>query len=175
MTWVAPGGLVDHYEVWRLGPTPVGTFVLIAPSVTTTTYTDSSFSAATAYVYKVNAVGITLLRSADSNRDLAYTKVFVDDPLVANSTLIRAQHILDLRQAVAAVRLTAALPTTWPNDPSLAVGTLIRAVHVTDLRSNLDGGLGPLGLPITGYTDVPLVAGAIVRAVHIQELRTRVK
>ena len=176
VTWVAPpGGSVDHYEVWRLGPTPIGSFVLIAPAVTTTTYTDSAMSMSTAYVYKVNAVGIGLLRSPDSNLDLAYTGVFVDDPLVVHSTLVRLQHILDLRQAVAAVRLTAGLTTTWPTNPPLGIGALVSAAHIQGLRSNLDAALPLLSLSTTGYTDDPLAAGVTIKAIHIQEIRAKVK
>jgi hypothetical protein len=142
--------------------------------VTTTAYTDSAVSASTAYVYKVNSVGITLLRSADSIRDLAYTGVFADDPLVVNTTLVRAQHILELRQAVTAVRQTAVLGAPGWVDPSLGVGTLVRAVHIQELRSNLDGALGPLGLLVTGYTD-PLLTGVLIKAIHVQEIRNRVK
>lgn len=159
-----------------MGPTPLGTFVLVAPSVTTTSYTDSTVAASTAYVYKANAVGVTGLRSADSNRDISYTRLFADDPLVVNVTLIRVQHILDLRQAVAAARQTAGLAAPSWTDPSLAIGTLIRAAHVQELRSNLDPALSALAVAGVSYTNNPLTGGVtIIRAVHIQEIRNKLK
>lgn len=176
VTWVAPGGQIDHYEVWRLAPSPLGTFVHLTPDPTTTTYTDQNLSASTAYVYKVIAVNTALLRSPDSNRDLAYTGVFIDDPLVANATPIRAQHILNLRQAVAAARQTAGLSAPVWTDLALGVGTLIRAIHVSDLRLNLNPALTVLVLSTPTYTDNPLISGVtIVKAVHIQEIRNRLK
>lgn len=176
-------GAVHHYEVWRQGPTPLGTFVIWAANVTGTSYTDSVFSAATAYVYKAVAISATLIRSTDSNRDLAYTALFLDDPLVANSTLVKYQHITQLRQAVVAVRLTGGLGIT-PNPPwtdsSLTAGTLVRAPHIMDLRLNLDPALAALGvstdLPPPPYTDGQLyVLVTAVRYQHVQELRDRIK
>lgn len=176
VTWVAPSGQIHHYEVWRVASTAPNTFVRVLPDVTGTTYTDSAVVAGAVYVYKVVAISTAFLPSLESNHDLAYKAAFADDPLIANVTLIRAQHILDLREAVAAVRQTAGLPEPGWTEPGPGVGTLVRAVHVEELRDNLDPALTALGVPLPAYTNNPLTGGVtIVKAVHIQELRNSMK
>jgi hypothetical protein len=128
----------------------------------------------TAYLYKARAVDALGKRSAFSNLDLATTVTFTDDPLVAQSTVVKAEHITQLRTAVNAVRALAGLGSVSFTDPTLSSAIFIKAAHVTDLRVALDPARAGLGLPTMSYTDSPL-AGVAVKATHLQELRSGVR
>jgi hypothetical protein len=141
-------------------------------SSATSPFNDSSALANTAYLYKVRAVNGTI-ESTDSNTDIATTVMHSDDPLAANSTVIKAVQLTQIRTAVNAVRALAGLGVATFTDPSL-VGVRIKAVHVTELRTDLDQGLSALGLATGGYTDLSLVGG-FVRSTHFQEIRNRMK
>jgi hypothetical protein len=106
--------------------------------------------------------------SSNSAADLATTIVFSDSPLTLG-IFVKAVHLSQLRTAVNAVRLLAALPAATFSDAATP-GTEIRAVHATELRSSLDAARGALGLTTGGYTDGSLT-GVVIRAVHFQELR----
>jgi len=116
-----------------------------------------------------------------SNLDVATAITFTDDPLMVNSTVIKAQHLWELRQAVNAVRATAVLPgVTWTDNVNSAAelaGVAVKARHIEELRSNLDEALSKLGLPLTAYKDPvpPGLSGIAIQKVHIDELRQRIK
>jgi hypothetical protein len=150
-----------------------GAFVLIA-SPAGTSYLDNSVSADTTYVYRVRATGGTgTTPSAYSNRDHATTIIFTDDPLVPGETVIKAIHLIELREAVNAVRAAAGLaPVSW-TDPSPA-GVPVRAVHIEELREALTPALTLLG-KTASYTDPVLTTDTPVKAVHFQEIRDQVK
>lgn len=99
---------------------------------------------------------------------------FTDNPLVAGVTVIKAQHLDELRTAVNAVRATGGLSQATWTDPSLP-GTVIKAVPIIELRQNLDQALGVFGLASPLYTDSPLTPGLIVKRVHVEEIRQAVR
>ena len=168
LTWGLSTGATS-YKVERSSNN--GGFVEIATTVTNS-YADTSVSPGVTYVYRVRAVNAAG-NSNYSNRDHATTIMFTDDPLVAG-TPIKAVHILQLRQAVNAMRAAAGLaPATW-TDPSLT-GVTVKAVHITQLRAALAPALTALGKPSPAFTDPSLTPGMPIRAVHIQELRNYVK
>lgn len=183
LSWSAPttGSTVDHYEIQR-STNGFGSITTI--STTSTSYTDGTFSGSsvTTYAYRVRAVDAQGNYSNFSNVDIATTIVFTDDPLSAG-TLILADHMIELRQAVNAVRAAAGLSAvSWTNNtPPTLVGVEVKAAHINELRSNLDAALGLFGLPTGSYTDsstppaVTLPANTPIRAVHWQQLRDRVK
>ena len=109
-----------------------------------------------------------------SNTDIATTIVFTDDPLVAGVTIVQAQHVIELRQAVNAMRAAAALTAATWTDSSLT-GVEIKAVHISELRSNLDGARSSLSLSTGSYTDTLTPGSTVIKAVHVSELRDRVK
>lgn len=175
ITWTAPGVPVDHYELQR-SQSVAGPFSTIA-SPSTTNFTDTNATGLTgsvAYLYRVRAVDAQGNASSFSNIDLATTMSFTDNPLVAGSTVIKAQHINELRVAVNAVRATAELPQASWTDASLP-GVFIKAVHITQLRQNLDQALQVIGLATPVYTDQTLSPGLIVKRVHVEEVRQSVK
>jgi hypothetical protein len=173
ITWSSSTGSVDHYEVQR-SANRNGPFTTLTPNVTGTSFTDNTVSANTTYIYRVRAVDPQGNYSGFSNVDIATTIIFADDPLVAGATIVKAQHLTELRQAVDAVRVASGLSAaTWTDAAPL--GVIIKAVHITELRSNLDQARGLLGLSTGAYTDDLTPGVTVVKAVHIQELRDRVK
>jgi hypothetical protein len=101
---------VDHYELDRKQSlsAPFVKIADIAPS--TTSFTDQNLPGPVAYLYQVRAVISSGCSSQPSNTDLATTTSFTDNPLLARITVIKAEHINELRVAVNAVRVTAGLP-----------------------------------------------------------------
>jgi chitodextrinase len=171
ISWEATPG-ADHYQVERT--TNIATaYTVIAGNVAATSFTDTTVTAVTAYLYRVRAVGASGNSSPYSNVDLATAISYTDDPLSAGSTLIKAQHITELRQAVDAVRATAGLSAAVWTDSSLS-GVTIKAIHIQELRTNLDQALSALGLTLSSYTD-PSLSGLTIKKVHLDELRERVK
>jgi hypothetical protein len=173
LTWSASSGSVDHYEIQR-SANRNGPFITLTPT-TATNFNDNSVTSGTTYIYRVRAVDGQGNYSDFSNIDIATTIIFADDLLVAGVTVIKAQHLTELRQAVNAVRIAAGLSAvTWTDTPLLDV--FVKAVHVSELRTNLDQARSLLGLSTGSYTDSTLTPGVtVVKAVHIQQLRDRVK
>jgi hypothetical protein len=170
VTWAAVA-TATSYDVYR--KIAGGSLVFIANTLTPG-YTDGGRTANNSYLYKVvakNAGG----DSPDSNKDLATTILFTDDPLVAGAagTKIKAVHLTELRTAVNAVRLLAGVGTFSFTDPVLT-NVNVKSVHVTQLRTNLDTALTALTLPTSAYTN-SAAASTVVKAVDFQEIRTRVK
>jgi hypothetical protein len=166
ITWNASTGATS-YEVHRRAP---GVSDVLLTTTTSTSYTDTTAAANTAYLYHVRAVNAG--GSADSAPDLATTVIFVDDPLTGGMN-IKAVHLSQLRIAVNAVRALAGLAAATFTDAATA-GVPIKAVHINELRTNLDAAMGALGLTTGGWTDV-LGPGVTIRAIHFQEIRNRVK
>ena len=177
ISWSAPGGPTPvQYDVYRSSD---GLTYSQINSVThpTTVYSDNTASANIAYLYKVRsaAAGGTN-ESTDSNRDLATTVIFTDDPLVAMSTSVKATHISQLRTAVNAVRALASLGAGSYTDPTItATVTPIKAVHITDLRTALDAARSSLTLSALSYGESIVGGSTTIKASHFTELRNGVK
>jgi hypothetical protein len=174
ISWTASSGPVDHYELERT-PSFSAPFVKIADvAASATSYTDRNVTGSVTYLYRVRAVCSTGVSSQASNMDLATTMSFTDNPLLARVTVIKAQHINELRVAVNAVRVTAGLPqVTWA-DASLP-GVFVKAVHINDLRRKLQQAFWEMGLPILAFTDDPPSPGLIVKRAHLEEVRQAVR
>lgn len=131
--------------------------------------------------HAVGAVDIVLTPTSGSpftkTNAFAYLPtVFTDDTIVAASTMARAQHIIELRQAVDALRAVAGLgPAPWSDNTLLPSATLIKAVHITELRSFLENAATMLGFPSGSYMDPGLSSGFVIKRVHIEELRQRIR
>jgi uncharacterized protein YkwD len=99
---------------------------------------------------------------------------FTDEVLQAHTTLVKAVHLTELRQAVDDLRGRYLLGAfTW-TDPTLTAGsTPIKAAHVTELRSALDAVYDAAQRTRPAYTTSP-AAGGTVRAVDVAELRSAV-
>jgi hypothetical protein len=168
--WTAPSsGAPNHYRVWRKsgsgGWSNRGT-------TSSTSFSDTSVSSGTAYLYKVSAENSSDVVLGYTNMDLALTMYFTDDPLTSGSTLVKATHITELRTAVDAVREAAALSSASWTDSSLTSGMSIKAVHISELRSKLAEAINALGLPAVSYTDSTLtVNSTVIKKTHINQLR----
>ncbi len=130
--------------------------------------------------HAVGAVDIVLTPTSGSmltkTNAFAYLPtVFTDDTIMVGQTTAKAQHILELRQAVDAMRAVAGLSGAPWNDPALAAGNIIRAVHITDLRTFLDDAATRLGFSTSPYTDPGLTTGFVIKRIHIEELRQRIR
>jgi hypothetical protein len=179
LRWTAPAGSIGRYQVERKQGR--GGFVLLNSNLSAgnLSFNDDTVEGDKAYVYRVLAFPPGSVNpSAYSNRDLATTIFFKDDPLVPTKTPIRALHITELRLAIGAVRDTAELAeAAWP-PPDAQVNGRIYARHVQDLRDNLDPALVGLQLPPPSPYDPDPSAispGLTVKAAHLQQIRDRVK
>jgi hypothetical protein len=170
VSWAASPG-ADHYQVER-APNTAAAYTVVGPSVTGTSFSDTSVAAIATYLYRVRAVDASGNSSSASSVDIATAITFTDDPLTS-STLVKAQHLTELRQAVNAVRAAAGLGAAGWTD-SAPAGMLIKATHIQELRTNLDQALSTLGVPVNQYTDSSL-SGLGIKKVHIEEIRQRVK
>lgn len=142
-------------------------------SPTGTSYTDNGLSGGFTYLYRVFARNSSGGISPASNIDHATTILFTDDPLVPGSTVIKAIHLTQLRQAVNAVRMAAGFGAATFTDPNPS-RIPVKAVHINELRNALTPALAALGKTAV-YTDPALSRGMPVRAIHFQELRNYTK
>jgi serine protease AprX len=101
---------------------------------------------------------------------------FTDDTLIPGVTSARAQHVIELRQAVDALRAVAGLgPASWVDPALLPTTTSIKAAHILELRMYLEDAAARLGYAAGTYTDPALGAGTPIKRVHIEELRQRIR
>ena len=130
-----------------------------------------------------NALTVTARDAAGNTRTasltvtLTETFTFTDDPLTAQTTRVRAVHILELRAALDSVRVAHGLPAFGWTDPTLTPGsTLAKAVHLAELRTALNQAYQAAGRVLPTYTDPTVVAGVtVVKTFHLNELRTAVR
>jgi hypothetical protein len=130
--------------------------------------------------HAVGAVSIVLTPAAGS----PYTKPnafaylptsFTDDPLVAGVTQARAQHVIELRQAVDALRAVAGLPQAQWTEPVLVnFVTPVKFAHIGEIRTYMEDAAVALGYARRSYTDPTYEAGLVIKRVHVEELRLRI-
>lgn len=83
--------------------------------------------------------------------------------------LIQLVHLVEVRRAIAAMRVAASLPSMSFTDPMPMAGTTsIKAVHITELRSGLDEARAVIGLPPLVYTDPTITPGSTARPSEAQ-------
>jgi 6-phosphogluconolactonase len=107
---------------------------------------------------------------------LAVRPPFIDDPLTALTSLVKAVHITELRTRIDTVRAQYGLEPFTYTDPTLTVATTgVRAVHVDDLRAALGAVYSAAKMTAPSYTDPSLTSGStIIKLLHIAELRAAV-
>jgi len=112
-----------------------------------------------------------------------FSKVFTDATLTPRTTLVKALHVSELREAVNSLRSRVGLGAfTW-TDPTLTVrSSAVKAVHLSELRTALTqaylapGCTRPACAAPPSYTDPTLTARVIpIKATHVNELRTAVR
>lgn len=163
VTWTSPAA--DRFEVWRVSP--AGGALLASP--TTLSFTDTTASPGSAYIYKVRAVfadgSITAFRS-----DYAHTYTLIDPSLTG--LLIRAVHVTEPRAIVSALRSAAGMAAVTFTDESLA-GMVAKRVHMTELRTAVDELRSLLGLAPFGFT--ALAPNSVIRASTTEEIRAALR
>lgn len=158
-------GSVDHYEVWRSASG--GAYVQVG-SPAGTSYTDSTVSANTVYLYTVRAVVTGGAMTGFSLPDYAHTYTLTDVLLNA-LTPIKAAHVSELRTVANAIRTAAGLTAATFTDPSLP-GVVVKAVHLTELGDALNAARATLGLPALAAPSIS--PGTVIAAQHVIDLRT---
>jgi YVTN family beta-propeller protein len=142
---------------------------------------DTSQITVTTPAHAVGVVTIDLVPTSGStyskSNAFAYLPiVFTDDTLVAGVTTAKAQHIIELRHAVDALRAVAKLtPAQWTDATLVPTSTMIKVVHILELRMYLDEAMTHLGYSTQPYTDPSLNIGDVIKRVHIEELRQRIR
>lgn len=186
LSWSAPAGQVDHYEIGRKGRVADQLSVVGSTQGAVTIFSDAA-TPDTAYLYAVRAVFAGGGHSDYSGTDLATTVIFSDDPLVGSNdahppaaTVIKAAHLTELRRAVSAVHALAGLGavTSWMYpDPVSSPGSSRRAIYVEDikeLRDRLDEALPGLGRTPPAYAEITRGVTKVGKS-QFQQLREAVK
>ena len=152
------------YTIWRK-TTAAGPWEAIGTYNHPTSIAYITLPANTTWLLAVTAKDASNNVSPMSAPDLATNVPF------NNSSFIRAQHLVELRTAVGAVRTFAGLPAyTYTN--AIAAGAPIRATDVSELRTALNQARSAIGLPQIAFTDPVLTPGQTpLRAAHVLELR----
>src|SRR5258707_864549 len=173
ISWTAPSGSVDHYQIER-SQSLSGPFTVIA-NAATTNFNDTTVTSVSSYLYRVRAVDSFGAPSPPSNMALGTAITFLDPNLQAGVTAIKAQHVTELRQAVNAVRSLIPLSAaTWTQ--SNLNQAIIYGNDVQELRNSLGAALAALSIPVAAYDDPTLGTapnGVLIKKVHIEQLRDR--
>ena len=171
LIWSAVTG-ANHYDIYRSSNNSA---YAIAGTSGVASFTDLSVTGGITYLYIVRAVNGSGTPSPFSKLDPATTINFADDPLIAGTTTILAQHLTQLRTAIDAFRASTGMGGGTYADGS-PLGLTVQATHLQELRTALDPALAALGLLAVNYTDPTIMPGATaVKARHFQEIRDAVK
>ena len=141
--------------------TASGILLELGPNVLTVTAQDATGNTGTA------SVTVTLRG----------TFAFTDDPITAQSTIIKATHIMELRAAIDSLRGAYGLASFDWTDPTLTPGiTPATVLHVTELRSALDQAYQAAGRTPPSYMDPIVTVGETsIKAIHLDEVRAAVR
>ena len=170
ISWNASSG-ATQYEVLR-ATSAAGPYTSIITTASLA-WNDNTASGSTTYLYRVRGIDASARQSPLSAPDIATTLLFTEDPLLAGATIIKAVHLLELRQAVNSVRAAAGLAAATFTDPA---PTLVKAVHLDELRNALTPARTLLGVPTISYTEPALGSGTtVVKAAHLQQVRDGVR
>jgi hypothetical protein len=139
-------------------------------TVSTTTFTDTTVSADTTYLYKVRATGSSNYSAIDIATTVVYSRASITAGLQA-----RATDLTETRAAVNMVRKAATLAPYTFTDSSLT-GTRIKAVHINELRIALNEAREYLNLSLAPFTDPTITPGTTkIKATHVQQIRDGTK
>jgi len=102
---------------------------------------------------------------------------FTDDPISAQSGVIKAVYLTELRTAINSLRTARGqLAYSWTDSTLTTGSTQVKAVHLTELRTALNQAYQAAGRTAPTYADLSVVAGTtVIKAVHINELRSAVR
>lgn len=166
VSW-SPVSAATTYDVLRSSNN--GPYTLVGSTISTN-FIDSGRSPNTTYVYKVRGARDGVAGPL-SEPELATTILFTD-PTVTPALRVKAAHIVELRNAVNAVRAAAGLPPTSFTDPTLP-GARIKAVHLTQLRDGLAAARTLLG--VSALPGLALGSGSTISSYSLTALRAGVR
>jgi hypothetical protein len=126
--------------------------------------------------YDVRRGSITIGGQVFSIRQTHTPLGFSDAPLEAGVTPVKAAHIAELRQCVAALRTRYGLSAVAWTDPTLVPGvTTAKVGHVAELRTALAQVYAAASLAGPTWAHATLTAGAtVITAADIEELRAAI-
>jgi hypothetical protein len=172
VAWNAVAG-ANNYHVLR-ATTVNGPYAEIAASPTTSlSAPDGGLTANHTYLYKVQASNATIV-SAPSVLDPATTTMFTDYPLNPG-TVVKKEHMNELRTAVNAMRTAAVLGAGVFTNVPANTGTLVTARHILELRTAIDQARATLGLTAGVWSDPAVTSTTPIRAAQITAVRNSVK
>jgi hypothetical protein len=117
-----------------------------------------------------------LIMDAAKTATAVFSKLFTDDPLVAQSTLIKAVHFTELREAINTLRAHYNLAAFAWSGVAPAPGGTVSAAHLPDLRTALTDAYVAASRPAPTYTDSTITVGqTTIKASHLSELRSLVR
>jgi YD repeat-containing protein len=172
LSWTAPGGSVDHYQIER-SQSISGPFLFRA-NTASTTFNDTSVTTDQAYLYRVRAVTSGGTPSVPSNMALGTATSFEFSGAAALAgNVVKKQHVYDIRTAINAVRTVAGLSAaTWTRND--LTGLQVVANDVQELRNRLGEALTVLDISVAAYTDSTLNTGVTtIKAAHVDQLQVR--
>jgi hypothetical protein len=166
------------YQVERKIGTAGWTLAQTVTSGSQTSVTDTPTVPAGVVLYRVRATQGSAT-SDPSNNDVAYTATFTDDPILTSApyTVVKAVHVIEIRQAVNALRELAneaAIYSSNDLDVNLLRGQVIQAQHFTSLMTELNAARGPFNLGTAGF-QYTFTAGSVIHNTHMRDLRLAVK
>jgi hypothetical protein len=131
-----------------------------------------------AYIYYVRAVDSLGTQSARGAHDFATTAtvLYADSVVQKRVTGIKAAHLVELREAIDALRFAFGLPAVFAGQ--LPPSGLIRTADFTSLAAALNPVRTAHGLGSFQYTGTgvpPVTAGGVAIAEHIEQLRRAVE
>jgi len=174
LTWDAPLN-ADAYDIERRSSDDP-TWTPIATGLTATTYDDTTIDSANVYVYHVRATSPSFPSSDFSKPDVATAYVFDDEPLVA-STIVRKEHVNQLRAGINLLRTAVGLlPWSWSDDPVDST-IVVKTQHVLELRSAVNDARAFIGMDAFVFATDPTIVTQTtpLKAAHMNELRNALR
>jgi hypothetical protein len=180
ISWTAatPGGTAVQFRVAGSN-SKYGSYNFVGPDGTASTFFTNGgslahFNGLRYLKYQADlSTANTAVTPAINDVTVCFNKTavaFTDDPLEPG-TIVKAQHITEMRTRVDAQRVRFGLAAYPWTDPALA-GATIKAVHISELRLALGAAYTAHSLAPPPYTDPTLTpAATLVKAIHITELR----
>jgi hypothetical protein len=179
------GGVAGNQQIKLTGSFAGLSSVTMGGAFASWSYTnganDTSAITVTTPAHAIGAVSISLIPISGSsystlNAFAFLPTTFTDNTIVAGITTVKAQHILELRQAVDALRAVAGIaPFSWTDATLTPSVTVIKALHIRELRTYLDDAATRLGYSTASYTDPSLNTGFLINLAYIEELRQRIR
>jgi hypothetical protein len=96
---------------------------------------------------------------------------FTDDPLVPGLHVMKAVHMMELRNSIDSLRFKRGLGV-YPWTTTIGPGTMVRASHIIELRTALSAEYVGRGFPPPSFLDVNI--GLSIKGSHVSQLRALV-